>query len=1314
MIKKTLFVLAGALLFLFTSCENFMSGSDVKDQLEKQIAYSNAKSFILIISQDTTMGSFLSSGEKECKVGYSITVQFNVKKDAYIFKGLKAVNASDTDLSMDDCVEFQVTDHDDQKGIYKVSIKLLKEATDILIVPDCTVIPNVIKEECKPEYKENGVEQDSTIAIAFNTPVNISEYFTAGISDANGQNLSEYYEKPYLSSDKQTLFIPTNKNLKLLDPNGSIETKDIIVKIELTEVSDEEGNSGKSTFQFKYRVNKTRDTIRPVINGANIYTTANTTDPLYRELSNKVYPTEWSSSGENNGDYGASHINGSVYAEIDGYDNESGVSKIVVKETLVANTAGTEVNTVFGEYPVTIKKDEETGKYCFDYILNINNDGIVKLDFFIEDFADNRSTASKTFYVLKDTAIDSGSIKFKNEFGTFNNNSVEGWNQVFTNLENQVEGNIQNVKLELFQTIKDTYFGEFYTDYKLDAFWSYDEESFKTLTKNSDGTYSFVRDVSRFVYIKLICQDAVGNKKEIIKHMPPKPVLAITRDNNGAQIPTVVGYDSFVAMAHQSSDDRLNLSKNLKFYINLTNADSSTQKVINGINMQQESDVIYKRTAEAFMNDEYYDLAQKPVGTFDVYAIAAFGDFPSPRSENFLEFTINEWHAIKQIEPNFESEDESEHQWRYLDENNQPFRNNTNPMYCADRLLYMWTDPQNVVDNRYVYSFGVAYDIKDTSGNGTTSVPTIEYDYGPINNKIKITKTPVKNTGIYKITIDDYKKPGINTDNIVYKFYYTKANLSERNIDEADPESELVTAYKIADEWESLIPEIIIPATRRDPEVYFLRIQAYDSENNKLYMPFLPSKIGFRVQTEEISDFATRLGKTVEQLNAMTDQQLCSLFKQNNISEAQLTTLTKNTQEVIAITPRTFNDLNGNPIVITCDDDLDPPVITLSDDPFYALGSYRIDVPQDDNLLIENSKSMITYYLIPCSSNNINLIPSYTLGELSSTYFRYATNLYYEGLGDITMIDPLTNHADRVLFIPTGNISEGLYTLSVVTKDSVGNTMVKTTPFVNTILGQRNFLVSRLRNSIPNEFEPSNPHHYYTTTIMSQQPTTMVTVNSQQVPSLRTVVEVIKNDNVKEGIFSKTWGSNDYGTPSGYPEFIVNNTQGSGDNIQIEIDINYPDQNFFKEYSWIRLKSYIGFADDDSSTTGKGFYYPEYIYVGPGYPNLSSRNCIEGVNGIQVFSEFPVLGHTMYSMSKLTATKDITDAANIWECKGIETGIAIIDTHPEVNDLQESPSFGAGTYEYSNLALVPEGAYYTTIFHFADGTVIMSDIKQKQ
>ena len=80
--KKSVFLFLAVLSLLFVSCENFMNGSDVQEQLEKMIDVANAKSYKIVVSNDTTMGSFLSSGDKECKVGQSIEVQYTVKKDS--------------------------------------------------------------------------------------------------------------------------------------------------------------------------------------------------------------------------------------------------------------------------------------------------------------------------------------------------------------------------------------------------------------------------------------------------------------------------------------------------------------------------------------------------------------------------------------------------------------------------------------------------------------------------------------------------------------------------------------------------------------------------------------------------------------------------------------------------------------------------------------------------------------------------------------------------------------------------------------------------------------------------------------------------------------------------------------------------------------------------------------------------------------------------------------------------------------------------------------------------------------------------------
>ena len=75
--KKLLYFLLCLMVSLsvvvFTSCENFMDGSDVQSHFEELIDIANAKSYTIIVSQDEAMGSFLSSGDKDCKVGSTPT-----------------------------------------------------------------------------------------------------------------------------------------------------------------------------------------------------------------------------------------------------------------------------------------------------------------------------------------------------------------------------------------------------------------------------------------------------------------------------------------------------------------------------------------------------------------------------------------------------------------------------------------------------------------------------------------------------------------------------------------------------------------------------------------------------------------------------------------------------------------------------------------------------------------------------------------------------------------------------------------------------------------------------------------------------------------------------------------------------------------------------------------------------------------------------------------------------------------------------------------------------------------------------------------
>ena len=312
--KKAFFLILLALSLLLISCENFMNGSDVQDQLNEMIDVANAKSYTIIVYQDNTMGSFLSAGDKSCKQGQSFDVQYTVKKDLYIYKGLKAVSKSDETVSRNDCVEFTVLDKDDQRGVYKTSIKLVKESDDVLIIPDCVLVPNVDTAACKPD--SNAVsEQDSTISIAFNKPVKVVDFLDLSMNDSSGQHLIDYFGEPYFSDDSKNLLIPVNSQKHLIGiKEPETTTKEVIVKLNLSSIQDMEGNKGNGVITHKYRVNNKRDDVVPVLTGAKLYSTNDTKNKYYKELTDKGFD-DWSATGDNNGDYGKNHVTDSIYVE---------------------------------------------------------------------------------------------------------------------------------------------------------------------------------------------------------------------------------------------------------------------------------------------------------------------------------------------------------------------------------------------------------------------------------------------------------------------------------------------------------------------------------------------------------------------------------------------------------------------------------------------------------------------------------------------------------------------------------------------------------------------------------------------------------------------------------------------------------------------------------------------------------------------------------------------------------------------------------------------------------------------------------------
>ena len=254
-ITTTILLLGGGLLapIVYTSCDNFLDGSKVREDIVDAIAYNNAISSTLYFKADSEMGEFFPERKQIFKVGYETEIQFSVNLDRYVFKGLEAVCVSDNSVSRADYVSFEAVSSNEKKGIYIYNVKLLREAKDILIRPVCIELPEVT--QIKPATSTLTYDQDTPIQFTFNKPVDLESFgdFSCIYIYAES-DLSEYFDTPVLSADKKTLNISTKK--LILPPDQNVSVMNIQVSYDFSKVKDADGLALKATGTHEYKINK--------------------------------------------------------------------------------------------------------------------------------------------------------------------------------------------------------------------------------------------------------------------------------------------------------------------------------------------------------------------------------------------------------------------------------------------------------------------------------------------------------------------------------------------------------------------------------------------------------------------------------------------------------------------------------------------------------------------------------------------------------------------------------------------------------------------------------------------------------------------------------------------------------------------------------------------------------------------------------------------------------------------------------------------------------------------------------------------------
>ena len=432
-IKTIIFSLV--LLFGFTSCENFLKATDVKDEIENMIAYANAQTYEIRVECDEGTGSFIGSTIFKQKESDTFTVEFKIAS-GYYFTGWKIYSKSQdgtlTELS-NEYLEILSFNTETTDGIYKATIKFHKAITNIVIKPQCILLPAVTSFSPSAGTQHYAF---APIQITFNQPVekpetteqtSLFKYGPKNISISVGSlSVTDCFKAPVLNASKTTLTLQPIYE-KLIAFMGTSPYADVTVKfgeditVPVGEISLPIVQNSNSTITVSYKNGKeTDDPTLPDFLAAREEITDPTELPDLIRFSQKTY------TGYNSFEYEdviRNYVyNGIFYLWGNAYDEGSGVKSVIVtrKKTHLAEDVNdpvqeSEVTEAYTAQNATFVDDGRGNTYfCIKY--ELEETGIYLFNVTVKDECENEVQAAPFSVIYKDNFFE----EHKNNFSVWN------------------------------------------------------------------------------------------------------------------------------------------------------------------------------------------------------------------------------------------------------------------------------------------------------------------------------------------------------------------------------------------------------------------------------------------------------------------------------------------------------------------------------------------------------------------------------------------------------------------------------------------------------------------------------------------------------------------------------------------------------------------------------------------------------------------------------------------------------------------------------------------------------------------------------
>ena len=710
--------------FLLISCDNFLNAGKISEDIKETIDYNNAKTVHVNISCEKEMGTIFPDSSYSAKIGYDFEIQFFPNTENYFVNNTSSILEAVDRLgnqSRADCVVFSVqeqTQEEKKAGVYRIKVKVIKDS-DIMIRPNISVLPKV--KEIYPPFTQSGCNQDTTIKVTFSKPVDprsFGSFSCINITNSNKQDITSCYGEPFFSDNNRILNIPSMLGNSIIENDSESNFEDVTISFNFSNIKDAEGIQIVQAEPYTFRVNKDTDQVKPVLTSVKLTTTSDTSSPYYRILTNKAF-SSWSktATADNSyGDYSNNHVGKTINLEVSAYDKDSGVSGVKIIETYIRSVDGSTTTNPYEtgycginkfEYVETDSSNNKIYSLNDTYQFTTVNDGVYKLDISVIDNAGNVSTSPFTYYVIKDSSIESNTISFLETkdydeyYPTLSWDPDYVYTDIFTKVRKQQNGS-DTVVLTLDNTTVDTFYQGCTSNYAIEILYGDSQDSINNKATRTNNSFSFTRNPGLVTFVKIICKDEVGNQMEFVRAMPPTPLIS--------NYEILTQYDDEQGYEHN--------------YVKITPASKS----------------VYSSLCESCGAD-----------SFSVFYIIKNTVTPNANYATSLE----NGHQIRDYA--------YDQQWKtYYYYIVVCFRYGNTYWYSVLSDKYVKAQVRNYYDNN-VINGNLTLLPADGSLKSNTFPPYMK-------DEIQVAIEPCMNSGCYKVTLDDYKAQNIDTSDIIYTF----------------------------------------------------------------------------------------------------------------------------------------------------------------------------------------------------------------------------------------------------------------------------------------------------------------------------------------------------------------------------------------------------------------------------------------------------------------------------------------------------------------------------------------------------------------